>query len=108
MWRIHNDITTIVLLNETPLTRWLLYIVILLPKDKGKPKIHRLRIINTYENDYSLILKFFWPKKVMHQAKKRQWLEDNQTGRRKEMSSIETAVIDELIKKYHRITREAL
>ena len=44
----------------------------------------------------------------MHQAKKRQWLGDNQTGRRKEMSSIKTAVIDELIKKYYRITREAL
>ena len=108
MWRIHNDITNIALLNKTPLTRWLLSIVILLPKDKGKPKIYRLRIINTYEHDYNLILKLFWPKKGMYQAEKRQWLGDNQTGRRKEMSSTETAVIDELIKEYHRITREAL
>ena len=44
----------------------------------------------------------------MHQAEKRQWLWDNQTSGRKGMSSIETAVIDELIKEYHRITREAL
>ena len=42
MWKIHNDITNISLLNKTPLTRWLLSIVILSPKDKGKPNIHRL------------------------------------------------------------------
>ena len=59
MWIMHNDIMNIALLNETPLHRWLLCIVILLPKDQGKPKVHRLRIINTYENDYNLILKFF-------------------------------------------------
>ena len=71
MWRIHNDITNIALLNETPLTRWLLSIVRLLPKDKGKPKIYRLRIINTYESDYNLILTFFWPKKGIRQSEKR-------------------------------------
>ena len=101
MWRIHTDITNIALLNEAPLHRWLLSIVILLPKDQGKPKIHRLRIINTYETDYNLILKFFWPKEGMYQAEKQQWLGDNQIGGRKDMSSIETAVIDELIKEYH-------
>ena len=70
MWRINNGIMNIALLNDTPLTRWLHSIVILLPKDKGKPEIHRLRIINTYENNYNLILKFFWTKEGMHQAEK--------------------------------------
>ena len=83
IWRIHNDITNIALLIEIPLTRWLLFIFILLPKNKGKPKIHRFRTINTYKNDYNLILKFFWPKKGMHQAEKRQWLGNNQTCGRK-------------------------
>ena len=83
MWRIHNDNTNIALLNKIALTKWVLSIVILLPKDNGKPKIHRLHIINTYENDYNLILKVFWSKKGMHQAEKRQWLGDNQTGGRK-------------------------
>ena len=36
------------------------------------------------------------------------WLGDNQTGGKKETSLIETAIIDELIKENHRITRETL
>ena len=59
MWRLHHKITSIALLNARPLRRWLTSIVILIPKDKGKPKIHRLRIINTYESEYNLILKYF-------------------------------------------------
>ena len=42
MWHIHHNITSISLLNEKPLARWLTLIVILLPKDIGRPKIHRL------------------------------------------------------------------
>ena len=33
MWHIHRNITSIALLNEKPLVRWLTSIVILLPKD---------------------------------------------------------------------------
>ena len=47
-------------------------------------------------------------KKECIKLRKKQWLGDNETGGRKEMSSIETAVIDELIKENHRITRETL
>ena len=65
-------------------------------------------MINTYENDYNLIHTFFYLKKGMYQAEKQQWLSDNQTGGRKEMSSIKTVVIDELIKQYHQMTRETL
>ena len=48
-------------------------IVILLPKDSGSPKIPRIRMINTYELDYNLILKYFWPKYVIHLAEKISW-----------------------------------
>ena len=70
MWRLHHKITSIALLNARPLRRWLTSIVILILKDKGKPKIHRLRIINTYESEYNLILKYFWPKVGMEKAEK--------------------------------------
>ena len=59
MMRLHHTITPIALLNASPLIRWLTSIVLLLPKDKGQPKINRLRIINTYESEYNLILKYF-------------------------------------------------
>ena len=42
MWKLHHNITSITLLNARPLRRWLVSIVILIPKDKGKPKIYRL------------------------------------------------------------------
>ena len=40
--KLHHRITSTTLLNASPLHRWLTSIVILLPKEKGQPKIHRL------------------------------------------------------------------
>ena len=69
MWRLHHKIISIALLNTRPLRRWRTSIVILIPKDKGTPKMHRLRIINTYESEYNLILKYFWPKVGMKKSR---------------------------------------
>ena len=63
MWSIHHKITSIAIRNEKPLNRWPTSIVSLLIKDGGRPKIHRLILINPYEGEYSLIIKYFWPKK---------------------------------------------
>ena len=62
MWRLYYNITTIELSNESPLKRWLISVVILLSKNKGIPKIYRIHIINTYELEYNLVLKYVWPK----------------------------------------------
>ena len=59
MWNLHPSITSIALFNEKPLNRWLTSIVMLLPKDIGRPQIYRLRIINTYESEYNIVLKYF-------------------------------------------------
>ena len=83
-------------------------IVILLPKDSGRPQIHRLRIINTYESQYNLELKYFWPKQGMKKAESNQWLGNNQTGGRKNFCAIETATIDQLIIETHRLTKHPL
>ena len=73
MWQIHHSITTIALLNEKPLLRWLTPIVILLPKGSGQPKSIDY-IINTYESDYGLILKYFLSNKGMRTAEKKNGL----------------------------------
>ena len=65
-------------------------------------------IINTYEADYNLVLKYFWPKEGMKKAEKNNWLGLNQTGGRKNMSAVERATINELIIEYHRLTRQTL
>ena len=38
MRNVYYQITTIYMINENALLRWILYIVILLPKDRGRPK----------------------------------------------------------------------
>ena len=60
MWHIRHTVTNGVLLNEKPILRELVSVVILLPKDLSNPKIRRLCIINTYESNYNMILKYFW------------------------------------------------
>lgn len=78
VWNIHHNLKNIAILNEKSLLRCLISIVILLSKDFGSPKVHRIRLINTYESDYNLILKYFWPKYGIQLAKKN-WLGYNQT-----------------------------
>ena len=78
---------------KKPLDRWLISIVILLPKDIGRPKIHRLRIINTYESEYNLVLKYFWPKQGMNKAESNNWLGNSQTSGRKDFCAVETGTI---------------
>ena len=105
MWNLHHSITLITLLNEKPLNRWLTSIVILLPKDEGRPQLHRLRIINTYESEYNIILKYFWPKQGMKKVEKNNWLGNNRTGGRKNFYAVETVTIDQLVIKTHRLTK---
>ena len=64
-------IISIVLINATPLHRWLTSIVLLLLKDKGQPKLNRLRIINKYESEYNLILKYVRPNKGMKKIRRK-------------------------------------
>ena len=106
--KLHHTITSTALLNASPLHRWLTSIVLLLSKDKGQPKIHRLRIMNTYESEYNLILKYFWPKKGMQKIEENNWLGDNAAGGRKDMSTIVTATLNELIIESHRLTKQPL
>ena len=87
MWNLRHSITSIALLNRKPLIRWLVSIVIFLPKDEGRPQIHRLRIINIFESEYNLVLKYFWPKQGMKKAEANHWLGNNQTGGNKLLRS---------------------
>ena len=108
MWKLHHNITYISLLNARPLKLWLVSIVIIIPKDKGKPKIHRVRIINTYALEYNLILEYFWPKVGMEKIEKNKWFGYNQMGGRHNMSSIEPVCISEMIIEVHKLSRSPL
>lgn len=75
-------------MNEIALKIWLTLIVILTPKDFERPNIHRLKIINTYESEYNLILKYFRPKQGTKTAETNKWLGTDQTRGRKNMSAV--------------------
>ena len=57
MWTIHHRMSHILLLNEEPLLRRPSSIVMLFLKDIGAQNIYRIKIIDTYESTFNLILK---------------------------------------------------
>ena len=50
--------------------RWQNATSVMLEKDKGDPKIHRLRIIHLFEADYNLFLKLIWGCRMIGRAEK--------------------------------------
>ena len=82
MRKLYHSITSIDFFNESPLNRWFTSIFILVLKDIAQPQIHSLRIINTFESEYDIVLKYFWPKQGMKWAESNKLLGNNQTGRR--------------------------
>jgi Reverse transcriptase (RNA-dependent DNA polymerase) len=67
--------------------RWQQAISVLLEKDKGNPKIHRLRIIHLFEADYNLFLKLIWGSRMIRHAEEHGILGDDMQGSRKNRST---------------------
>jgi hypothetical protein len=61
--------------------RWKVVVNIMIQKDPGNIKIHRLRVIHLYEADYNLILGVKW-REAMHLAEDNKLLNDSQYGGR--------------------------
>ena len=62
------------------LARWTNSEVIMLPKDTDNIQINRLRVINKYEADFNLVLKYFRPHTAIRKVDKEGLLGDNQWG----------------------------
>ena len=69
----------------------------------GDNRIHRTRNINSYEADYNLSLKFFWPKTTIQKEDASGSLGCNQYGGRKNRRSNDASFINEMIMEYHRM-----
>ena len=76
----------------------------MLPKDTDNIQIKCLRVINKYEADYNLVLKYLWPHTATRKAAKEGLLGDNQQDTKPLCSTEQLALIDELIIDIHRIT----
>jgi hypothetical protein len=60
IWELHH-----LMFNYAPdhgfsYTRWQTVVNCMIKRDLGQPKIHRIRVIHLYENDYNLILAMKW------------------------------------------------
>ena len=80
MLSAYNVIINAALKLGTPLHRWEQSIVLMIEKEKNNHRINRLRVINIYEADYNLILKYFWPHKTTQFAERNELLGENQWG----------------------------
>ena len=64
---VHSRLINLALKNGRSFRRWKKVVNIMLEKDPGNPKIHRLRVIHLYEADYNLILAI-QARKLFHYA----------------------------------------
>ena len=76
----YNAIINAALKLGTPLHRWKQSKVLMIEKEKNNHRINRLRVINIYEADYNLILKYFWLHKTTQFAERNNLLGENHWG----------------------------
>ena len=84
-------------------TRWTKIVNVMLHKDPGNPRIHRLRIIHLYEADYNLLLTIKW-RQATHHAEDKQLLNDGLDGSRPGRSAHDPALIKVLQHEIYRMS----
>jgi ribonuclease HI len=84
------------------LSRWKRTVTVLIPKDDGVPKIHRLRPLHIVEPEVNAIAKALWAKKLMRIAEKTQNMTDGQYGGRKNRQA-QSAVLNKIL--YYDVNR---
>ena len=72
-----NTIINATIASGVSLTRWLTSLVVMIEKIPALPRINKLRVINIYEADYNLLLKYFWPKQATKHAVKEKTIGEN-------------------------------
>ena len=73
--------------------RWKKVVNVMLAKDPGKPKIHRLRVIHLYEADYNLLLAVKW-RQGMHHAEDKALLHPGLYGSRPGRSAMDPVLLE--------------
>ena len=68
---------------------------IMLEKDPGEPKIHRLHVIHIYEADYNLLLSIQW-RNLMQLTEDNQLLNEGQYGARPDRNAHDPVFIEEM------------
>jgi len=79
--RVHVALINYAIRFGYPLQRWRKVVNIMLEKEPGSPRIHRLRVIHIYEADYNLMLAVKW-REAMYNAEDQRLLHADAYGSR--------------------------
>ena len=86
--------------------RWTKVVNVMIQKDPGNPKIHRLRVIHLYEADYNLMLAVKW-RTAMHHAEDSGILNDGLYGSRAGRSAHDPVFIEILQNEIYRCSMKS-
>jgi len=88
-------------------TRWQKIVTMMIEKEKGNVKLHRLRVIHIYEADYNLLLCIKW-RQVLHHASSHGTLNSSQYGGRPGHNAPDVVFVEEIEYEIIRATRSPL
>jgi hypothetical protein len=103
--RLHHQMLNYALRNGHSFQRWKKVVNVMLEKDPGNPKIHRLRVIHLYEADYNLILGVKW-RALVHHCEDNQLLHPSLYGARPGRGALEPVFIEEMVNEITRLSRK--
>ena len=102
---MHHAVTDYALQNGYSYQRWKKVVNVMLEKEPGNPKIHRLRVIHIYEADYNLILGVKW-RELIHHCEDNQLLHPSLYGARPGRGALEPVFVEELVNEITRQSRK--
>lgn len=86
--------------------RWTKIVNVMLQKDPGNPRIHRLRIIHLYEADYNLMLAVKW-RQALHHAEDHKLLNSGLYGSRPGRSAHDPAFLEVMQNEIYRMSMKS-
>jgi hypothetical protein len=105
--QFHIDLVNYVVSKQYTLDRWLKIVNVMLLKEPGNMKVHRLRVIHLYEADLTMLLGIKW-RQLAHHVIDNQLLNGNQFGCLPGREALTPAFMEELQWEIARSSRRSL
>ncbi|KAI2509680.1 hypothetical protein MHU86_4800 [Fragilaria crotonensis] len=85
--------------------RWCKAVNIMIEKDKGRPKINRLRIIHLFEADYNFFLKIMWGSRLVRRSVQMNLLNEGQHGSVPGRTTMDPVMLNQLTTDLSRVLK---
>ena len=103
----HLSLINYALKHGYSFTRWKTIVNVMIQKDPGNSKIHRLRVIHLYEADYNLLLSLKW-RDVLHASEDEGTINDGQYGSRPNRNAHDPVFIENMQSEICRLSRKSV